>query len=158
MQPMRIEDVVIVEGEWGTIEEITLTYVVIRVWDWRRLVVPITYFLEKPFQNWTRNSSDLMGSVFLYLDFLVPLEKVRQETQRIVEESKLWDHRVFAFQVTDFKSNSVEVRILASAKTSPELFDLRCEIREKILSFLQDRYPSAFPQIKFALLHLAAEP
>jgi small-conductance mechanosensitive channel len=158
MQPMRIEDVVIVEGEWGTIEEITLTYVVIRVWDWRRLIVPITYFLEKPFQNWTRNSSDLMGAVFLYLDFLVPLEKVREETQRIVEQSKLWDHRVFAFQVTDLKSNSVEVRILASAKTSPELFDLRCEIREKILSFLQDRYPSAFPRIRTALLRLGAQP
>jgi hypothetical protein len=99
-----------------------------------------------------------MGAVFLYLDFLVPLEKVREETQRIVEESKLWDHRVFAFQVTDFKSNSVEVRILASAKTSPELFDLRCEIREKILSFLQDRYPSAFPRMRTALLRLGAQP
>src|SRR5271166_1646404 len=99
-QPMRIEDVVIVEGEWGTIEEITLTYVVIRVWDRRRLIVPITYFLEKPFQNWTRSSSDLMGAVFLYVDFLIPVEKVREETKRIVEASKLWDQRVFAFQVT----------------------------------------------------------
>jgi small-conductance mechanosensitive channel len=158
MQPMRIEDVVIVEGEWGTIEEITLTYVVVRVWDWRRLVVPITYFLEMPFQNWTRNSSDLMGAVFLYLDFLVPLEKVREETKRIVEASKLWDQRVFAFQVTDFRSNSVEIRILASARTSPELFDLRCEIREKILSFLQDRYPSAFPRVRTALSRLPAQP
>jgi small-conductance mechanosensitive channel len=154
---MRIEDVVIVEGEWGTIEEITLTYVVIRVWDWRRLIVPIEYFLEKPFQNWTRNSSDLMGTVFLYVDFLIPVEKVRQETKRIVEASKLWDQRVFAFQVTDFRSNSVEIRILASAKTSPELFDLRCEIREKILSFLQDRYPSAFPRVRTALLRLPAQ-
>ena len=102
-QPMRIEDVVIVEGEWGTIEEITLTYVVIRVWDRRRLIVPINYFLEKPFQNWTRSSSDLMGAVFLYVDFLIPVEKVREETKRIVEASKLWDKRVFAFQVTDFR-------------------------------------------------------
>jgi small-conductance mechanosensitive channel len=158
MQPMRIEDVVIVEGEWGTIEEITLTYVVIRVWDWRRLIVPITYFLEKPFQNWTRNSSDLMGAVFLYVDFLIPVQKVREETKRIVEASKLWDQRVFAFQVTDFRSNSVEIRILASAKTSQELFDLRCEIREKILSFLQDRYPSAFPRVRTALSRLPAQP
>jgi small-conductance mechanosensitive channel len=158
MQPMRIEDVVIVEGEWGTIEEITLTYVVIRVWDWRRLIVPITYFLEKPFQNWTRNSSDLMGAVFLYVDFLIPVQKIREETKRIVEASKLWDQRVFAFQVTDFSSNSVEIRILASARTSPELFDLRCEIREKILSFLQDRYPSAFPRVRTALSRLPAQP
>jgi small-conductance mechanosensitive channel len=156
-QPMRIEDVVIVEGEWGTIEEITLTYVVIRVWDRRRLIVPITYFLEKPFQNWTRSSSDLMGAVFLYVDFLIPIEKVREETQRIVESSKLWDQRVFAFQVTDFKSDSVEIRILASAETSPELFDLRCEIREKILSFLQDQYPSAFPRVRTALSRLPAQ-
>jgi small-conductance mechanosensitive channel len=156
-QPMRIEDVVIVEGEWGTIEEITLTYVVIRVWDRRRLIVPITYFLEKPFQNWTRSSSDLMGAVFLYVDFLIPIEKVREETRRIVESSKLWDQRVFAFQVTDFKSDSVEIRILASAETSPELFDLRCEIREKILSFLQDRYPSAFPRVRTALSRLPAQ-
>jgi small-conductance mechanosensitive channel len=156
-QPMRIEDVVIVEGEWGTIEEITLTYVVIRVWDRRRLIVPITYFLEKPFQNWTRSSSDLMGAVFLYVDFLIPIEKVREETQRIVESSKLWDQRVFAFQVTDFKSDSVEIRILASAETSPELFDLRCEIREKILSFLQGQYPSAFPRVRTALSRLPAQ-
>ena len=146
-QPMRIEDVVIVEGEWGTIEEITLTYVVVRVWDRRRLIVPITYFLEKPFQNWTRSSSDLMGAVFLYVDFLIPVEKVREETKRIVEASKLWDKRVFAFQVTDFKSDSVEIRILASAETSPELFDLRCEIREKILSLpprpISERIPTS---------------
>jgi len=157
-QPMRIEDVVIVEGEWGTIEEITLTYVVVRVWDRRRLIVPITYFLEKPFQNWTRSSSDLIGVVFLYVDFLIPVEKVREEAQRIVEASKLWDQRVFAFQVTDFRSDSVEIRILASAETSPELFDLRCEIREKILSFLQDRYPNAFPRVRTALSRLPAQP
>jgi len=157
-QPMRIEDVVIVEGEWGTIEEITLTYVVIRVWDQRRLIVPITYFLEKTFQNWTRSSSDLMGAVFIYVDFLLPVEQVREETKRIVEASKLWDQRVFAFQITDFRSDSVEIRILASAETSPKLFDLRCEIREKILSFLQDRYPSAFPRVRTALSRLPAQP
>jgi len=155
-QPMRIDDVVIVEGEWGIIEEITLTYVVIRVWDQRRLIVPITYFLEKTFQNWTRNSSDLIGTVFLYADFLIPLNEIRAEAQRIVETSKLWDRRVFVVQVTDFKSDSVEIRILASAPSAPELFDLRCEIREKILSFLQDRYPGAFPRVRTALSRLSA--
>ena len=154
-QPMRIDDVVIVEGEWGTIEEITLTYAVIRIWDQRRLVVPITYFLEKPFQNWTRNSSDLIGTVFFYSDFLIPIDEIRAEAQRVVQASKLWDKRVFVVQVTDFRSDSVEIRILASAETSPTLFDLRCEIREKILIFLQNRYPSAFPRIRTALSRLA---
>ncbi len=156
-QPMRIDDVVIVESEWGTIEEITLTYVVIRVWDQRRLVVPITYFLEKPFQNWTRNSSDLIGTVFFYSDFLIPVEEVRSEAQRIVHASKLWDKRVFVLQVTDFRSDCVEIRILASAETSPTLFDLRCEIREKILLFLQERYPSAFPRVRATLSRLAVQ-
>ena len=153
-QPMRIDDVVIVEGEWGTIEEITLTYVVIRVWDQRRLVVPITYFLEKAFQNWTRNSSDLIGVVFFYADFLIPIQEIRAEAQRVVQASKLWDKRVFVVQVTDFRSDCVEIRILASAGTSPTLFDLRCEIREKILIFLQTRYPSAFPRVRTALSRL----
>ena len=152
---MRIDDVVIVEGEWGTIEEITLTYVVIRIWDQRRLVVPITYFLEKPFQNWTRNSSDLIGTVFFYSDFLIPIDEVRAEAQRVVHASKLWDKRVFVVQVTDFKSDGVEIRILASAETSPLLFDLRCEIREKILRFLQDRYPSAFPRVRTTFSRMA---
>jgi small-conductance mechanosensitive channel len=154
-QPMRIDDVVIVEGEWGTIEEITLTYVVIRVWDQRRLVVPITYFLEKAFQNWTRDSSDLIGVVFFYSDFLIPIAEIRAEAERIVHASKLWDKRVFVVQVTDFRSDCVEIRILASAETSPTLFDLRCEIREKILIFLQNRYPGAFPRVRTALSRLA---
>jgi small-conductance mechanosensitive channel len=156
-QPMRIDDVVIVESEWGTIEEITLTYVVIRIWDQRRLVVPITYFLEKPFQNWTRNSSDLIGVVFFYADFLIPIEEIRAEAQRIVQASKLWDKRVFVVQVTDFRSDCVEIRILASAAASPILFDLRCEIREKILFFLQSRYPSSFPRVRAALSRLPAK-
>jgi small-conductance mechanosensitive channel len=156
-QPMRIDDVVIVEGEWGTIEEITLTYAVIRIWDQRRLVVPITYFLEKPFQNWTRNSSDLIGVVFFYADFLIPIEEIRAEAQRIVHASQLWDKRVFVVQVTDFRSDCVEIRILASAAASPVLFDLRCEIREKILFFLQSRYPSSFPRVRAALSRLPAK-
>ena len=151
-QPIRIDDHVIVEGEWGVIEEITLTYVVVRVWDQRRLIAPITYFLEKPFQNWTRNSSDLIGVVFLYVDFVVPVDEIRKEAKRIVEESKIWDRRVFAFQVTDFKSDSVEIRILATAGTAPEVFDIRCEIRERILSFLQSQYPNSFPKVRTSLM------
>jgi small-conductance mechanosensitive channel len=151
-QPIRIDDHVIVEGEWGVIEEITLTYVVVRVWDQRRLIAPISYFLEKPFQNWTRNSSDLIGVVFLYVDFVVPVDEIRKEAKRIVEESKLWDQRVFAFQVTDFKSDSVEIRILATAGTAPEVFDIRCEIRERLLSFLQSQYPNSFPKVRTSLM------
>jgi small-conductance mechanosensitive channel len=151
-QPIRIDDHVIVEGEWGTIEEITLTYVVVRVWDQRRLIAPITYFLEKSFQNWTRNSSDLIGVVFLYVDFVVPVEEIRKEARRIVEQSKIWDRRVFAFQVTDFRSDSVEIRILATAGSAPEAFDLRCEIRESLLSFLQSNYPNSFPRVRNSLM------
>jgi small-conductance mechanosensitive channel len=153
-QPMRINDEVIVEGEWGVIEEITLTYVVVRVWDLRRLVVPITYFLEKSFQNWTRQSSDLIGVVFIYVDFLVPLDELRAESERIVRTSKRWDGRVFAFQVTDFKPDCVEIRILASAPTAPVTFDLRCEIREHLLTFLQVRYPGAFPRLRTSFSRL----
>ena len=151
-QPIRIDDHVIVEGEWGIIEEITLTYVVVRVWDQRRLIAPITYFLEKPFQNWTRSSSDLIGVVFLYVDFVVPVEEIRKEAKRIVEQSKIWDRRVFAFQVTDFRSDSVEIRILATAGSAPEAFDLRCEIREQLLSFLQSHYPNSFPKVRNSLM------
>ncbi|HEY0792551.1 MAG TPA: mechanosensitive ion channel family protein [Chthoniobacterales bacterium] len=150
-EPLRLNDEVIVEGEWGIIEEITLTYVVIRVWDQRRLVVPLTYFLEKPFQNWTRSSSDLLGVVFLYVDFLVPLDELRAETQRIVQGADLWDGRVFAFQVTEFKPDGIEIRILASAASAPQTFDLRCEVRRQILSFLQARYPQAFPRLRASL-------
>jgi small-conductance mechanosensitive channel len=150
-QPIRINDHVIVEGEWGVIEEITLTYVVVRVWDQRRLIAPINYFLEKTFQNWTRNSSDLIGVVFLYIDFVVPVDEIRKEARRIVEQSKLWDKKVFAFQLTDFKAECLEIRILATAGSAPEAFDLRCEIREKLLSFLQTNYPNSFPKVRTAL-------
>ncbi len=147
-QPMRIDDMVVVEGEWGSIEEITLTYAVIRVWDQRRLIVPITYFLEKSFQNWTRSSSDLIGTVFFYADFQIPIDELRAESKRVVEASSLWDKRVFVLQVTDFRSDSVEIRILASAAAARELFDLRCEIREKILGFLQKKFPESFPRVR----------
>jgi len=145
-QPIRINDAVLVEGEWGWIEEITSTYVVIKVWDWRRLIVPLSYFMEKPFQNWTRESSQLIGSVFLQADFQVPVDQVRKKLQEIVESSKLWDKNIANVQVTDIKENGVELRVLVSGRTSPEVWDLRCEVREKLLTFLQTELPTSLPR------------
>ncbi|HLZ66566.1 MAG TPA: mechanosensitive ion channel family protein [Aliidongia sp.] len=145
-QPIRLEDAVIVEGEWGWVEEITSTYVVIRLWDWRRLVVPLAYFLDKPFQNWTRESGSLIGSVFLYVDHTVPVEAVRQELKAIAEQSRLWDRRVVNLQVSDVKETAVELRALVSARNAPQTWDLRCEVREKLIGFLQRKYPQALPQ------------
>ncbi|MGD8375610.1 MAG: mechanosensitive ion channel [Acidobacteriota bacterium] len=147
-QPIRIDDVVIVEGEWGRIEEITLTYVVVRIWDLRRLVLPISYFLEKPFQNWTRVSADLLGTVFLYMDYTVPVEAVRGELQRIVEGSDRWDGKVSGVQVTGATADSVEVRALISAEDASKAWELRCEVREKLIAFLQREYPGSLPRIR----------
>ena len=152
-QPIRIDDVVIVEGEWGRIEEITLTYVVVCIWDWRRLVLPISYFIEKPFQNWTRTTSEVIGSVFLYLDYNVPLQPLRAELQRILDASPLWDRKVVALQVTDTKQNTVEVRVIVSSRDAGQSFDLRCEIREKLIAFLQKNYPDSLPQVRATVAH-----
>ncbi len=146
--PMKIDDVVVVEGEYGTIEEITLTYVVVKLWDLRRMILPITYFLDKPFQNWTRTSSELIGAVLLYTDFMIPIEEIRQAAEKIVTASPLWDKRVYGAQVTDWKNETIEVRILVSSDAAGHLFDLRCEVREKILKYLQERNPQAFPHVR----------
>jgi len=146
--PMKIGDVVVVDGEYGEIEEISLTYVVVKAWDQRRLVLPITYFIDKSFQNWTRSSSELLGTVFLYVDYMVPIDELRAEAKRLVEESSLWDKRAFGVQVTDWKTDSVEIRILVSAAAAGKLFDLRCEVREKLLAYLQQREPGAFPKVR----------
>lgn len=145
-QPIRIDDAVVVEQEWGWIEEITATYVVIKLWDWRRLIVPLSYFMEKPFQNWTRETSALIGTVMVYTDYTVPVERVRERVYEIARASRLWDGAVVNLQVTDAKDSTVELRILVSARSSPEVFDLRCEMREKIIAFLQDEYPQALPR------------
>jgi small-conductance mechanosensitive channel len=150
-QPIRLDDVVIVEGEWGRIEEINLLFVVVRIWDLRRLVVPITYFIEKPFQNWTRASADLLGSVFLYTDYTVPLDALRQELDRVLEDSKLWDRKVKVLQVTDAKERTVEVRVLVSAADSSAAWDLRCQVREKLVSFLQRSFPQCLPRTRAEL-------
>jgi len=147
-QPIRIDDVVIVEGEWGRIEEITLTYVVVSIWDQRRLILPITYFVEKPFQNWTRVSADLLGTVFLYLDYTVPIPPLREELTRLLNAHKLWDKRVNVVQVTDNKAETVEVRFLMSAASSSAAFDLRCDIREHMIAFVREHYPQSFPKTR----------
>ncbi|MCD6199828.1 MAG: mechanosensitive ion channel [Deltaproteobacteria bacterium] len=147
-QPIRLDDVVIVENEWGWIEEITLTYVVVRVWDLRRLVVPITYFIERPFQNWTRVSADILGTVFLYMDYSVPVRVIREELQKIVKGSDLWDGKVCGVQVTDATQQTVEVRALVSAADSSKAWDLRCLVREKLLEFLQNKYPAGLPKTR----------
>lgn len=147
-QPLRIDDAVIVEDEWGWVEEITLTYVVIKIWDERRLVLPITYFVEKPFQNWTRNSGDIIGSVYVYADYAVDVPAVRKEVERLVKKNKRWDKRVCVLQVTKFTEKTVELRALMSAKSSPAAWDLRCEVREGLLAYFQKKHPEALPRIR----------
>jgi small-conductance mechanosensitive channel len=144
-QPIRLEDAVIVEGEWGWVEEITGTYVVVRLWDWRRMVLPLSYFLERPFQNWTRETASLIGSVFVYVDYSVPVDAVRQALTEIARASPLWDGRVVSLQVSDAKEWAVELRALVSARNAPQTWDLRCEVREKLVAFLQREYPHALP-------------
>lgn len=145
-QPIRVEDVVIVEGEWGTIEEITLTYVVVQIWDFRRLIVPISYFIEKPFQNWTRVSAKLLGTVNLYFDYAVPVEALREELKRILDASEYWDKQTWGLQVTDATEHSLLVRPLMSAADSGKAWNLRCEVREKLIAFVQKNYPECLPR------------
>jgi len=149
-EPIRLDDVVIVEGEWGKIEEITTTYVVVKIWDLRRLVLPLTYFIEKPFQNWTRKDSSLLGTAFLYVDYSVPVQALRDEFTRVLEASPLWDRQVNSLQVTDICQATMQIRCLASARNASEQFDLRCIIREAMIGFIQKNYPDAFPRTRFA--------
>lgn len=151
-QPIRIGDAVIVENEWGWVEEITSTYVVIKIWDWRRMVVPLSYFLDRPFQNWTRQSSDLIGSVMLWVDYTVPVACIRDKLEELVKTSTLWDGQVVNLQVVDSSERALQLRALVSARTSPEAWDLRCEIREKLIAFLQDQYPAALPKQRAELV------
>lgn len=147
-QPIRIDDVVIVEGEWGHIEEISLTYVVVRIWDLRRLVLPITYFIENPFQNWTRVSADILGTVYLYVDYKIPVDELRAELKRVVEQSDLWDGKVCGLVVTNAKENVLELRALVSATDSGRAWDLRCHVREKLVEFIQRKYPEHLPRLR----------
>lgn len=144
-QPLRIDDVLVVEGEFGNVDEITLTYVVLKLWDKRSLVLPITYFIEKPFQNWTRNGSAILGTVYFYLDHTAPIDEMRKELGRLLENSPLWDRQVSALQLTDIKQNVIEVRALVSASNAGAAFDLRCYIREGLMKFILDKYPYCLP-------------
>jgi small-conductance mechanosensitive channel len=147
-QPIRLDDVVIVEGEWGRIEEITSTYVVVRIWDERRMVVPLVWFIENPFQNWTRSSAQLIGSVFLWLDYRTPMEALRAELQRICDTDPRWDGRVCIAQVTETDNRSMQVRCLVSSGNSGDAFDLRCAVRERLIDFLQREYPQSLPVLR----------
>jgi small-conductance mechanosensitive channel len=150
-EPIRIDDVVVIQGEWGRIEEITSTYVVVKIWDERRLVVPLSYFIEQPFENWTRRRSEILGTAFLYVDYSVPVEPLREELRSIVSASPLWDGRVCLMQVTNLSDRSVELRCLVSAGGSSQCFDLRCLVREKMIVYLQANYPSVLPTIHLAM-------
>ncbi|MDH5824790.1 mechanosensitive ion channel family protein [Luteimonas sp. RD2P54] len=147
-QPIRLDDVVIVEGEWGRIEEITSTYVVVRIWDERRMVVPLQWFIENPFQNWTRSSAELLGTAFLWLDYRTPMDEVRAELQRLCERDSRWDGRVCVAQVTETAETTIQVRLLVSARDSGSLFDLRCAVREGMIDFLAARHPGALPRLR----------
>lgn len=144
-EPIRLDDVVIVQGEWGRIEEIRTTYVVVRIWDERRLIVPLSYFIEQPFQNWTRHSADLLGTVYVYVDYALPVEPVRRELLRILEASKQWDRKAWGLQVTNATAQTMELRALMSAANSGDAWDLRCLVREQLITFLQARYPQSLP-------------
>ncbi|GAA5234961.1 mechanosensitive ion channel [Verticiella sediminum] len=147
-QPIRIDDVLIVEGEWGRVEEITGTFVVVRVWDERRLIVPLRWFIENPFQNWTHRSASILGTVFLWLDFSVPTEAVRAEFERVCKGSQLWDGRVCVMHITDASERAMQVRLLMSARDSGTAFELRCAIREAMIGFCAQRYPDSLPRLR----------
>ncbi|HEY2538922.1 MAG TPA: mechanosensitive ion channel domain-containing protein, partial [Stellaceae bacterium] len=145
-QPIRVEDQVVVEGETGWIETINSTYVVVRIWDLRRMIVPLTYFIEKPFQNWTYESTAQLGAVLLHVDYSVPVDRLRQKLDEVVRASPLWDGKVANLQVTDTPNDMVELRALVSARNPSQTWDLRCEVREKLIAFLQAEYPLALPR------------
>src|SRR6266550_4479894 len=147
-QPLLIDDIVVIEGEFGQIEEITLTYVTVRTWDLRRMILPITYFVEKPFQNWSRVYTDLLGTVMLYLDYQVPMAELRKELKRLVENNPKWDRKVCGLQVTDTKQSTIEVRALVSSTDPGKAFDLRCDVREGLIEFLRRHHPESLPKVR----------
>ena len=151
-QPIRLEDAVIVENEFGWIEDISLLYVIVRLWDLRRMVLPVSYFIEKPFQNWTRVSANLLGTVCINVDYSVPVDEVRNELTRILTANPDWDKKANVLQVTNTDNRSVELRALMSAADSSLLWNLRCDVREKLLQFLQRTYPGSLPQIRMNML------
>ena len=150
-RPIRIDDVVIVENEWGRIEDITLTFVIVCIWDQRRLILPINYFMERPFQNWTSTSSDILGTVFLHVDYTMPIQALREELDRILEQSQYWDGKLRSILVTDAKEHTLEVRAMASAADGDQAWFLRCEIREKLIEFIRKKFPESLPRLRAEL-------
>ncbi|RZT36877.1 mechanosensitive ion channel family protein [Cupriavidus agavae] len=148
-QPIRLDDVLIVEGEWGRVEEIGGSYVVLRIWDERRMIIPLQYFIEKPFQNWTRSSAQLTGSVFFYVDYGMPLAPLRKELERIVHAAPEWDRRFFNLVVTDATERTMQLRVLCTAASSGLAWDLRCVVREGLIAFMQREYPQHLPRLRF---------
>ncbi|MFN3511606.1 MAG: mechanosensitive ion channel family protein [Phenylobacterium sp.] len=157
-QPIRIDDAVIVEGEWGRIEEITSTYVVVRIWDLRRMILPLTYFIQQPFQNWTRETAQLIGSAIIYVDYSAPVDQLRAKLEEIARGSPLWDGEVVGLQVTDLTDRTMELRCLVGARNAGDAFDLRCEVREKMVAFLKAEYPHALPRGRLDLAAQEAQP
>ncbi|MCF7799059.1 mechanosensitive ion channel family protein [Candidatus Woesearchaeota archaeon] len=147
-QPIRIDDVVIVEGEWGKIEEINATHVVVRIWDQRRLVLPITYFVEKPFQNWTKTSADIWGTTEFYVDYSMSIDAMRKQLTTILKKTNLWDGKINSVQVTETNDKTMKVRALMSAKNSGDAWDLRCKVREEMIRFLQEKHPEKLPRLR----------
>jgi small-conductance mechanosensitive channel len=157
-QPIRLDDEVVVESQWGRVQEINSTYVVLGLWDLRQLIVPLSYFIEKPFENWTRSSTTLIGSVLLHVNYTVPIERVRAKAIEIVKASPYWDGDVVKLQVQEAKESSLELRVIASARSSGQVGELRYEIREKLIEFLQREYPACLPPLSAATAPPAAEP
>lgn len=147
-EPIRLDDVLVVAGEWGRVEEITLTYVVVRIWDGRRLVLPISYFVTNTFENWTRSSTKLLSTVYIYLDYRAPLDEMRAELSRILASTPLWDGEVGIIQVTGADQTGIKVRALVSAVDSPTAWDLRCLVRERLIRWVQLNYPESLPRLR----------
>jgi small-conductance mechanosensitive channel len=147
-EPFHLDDVVIVEGEWGRIEEITSTYVVVRIWDLRRLIVPLRHFLEKPFQNWTRSGTALLAQVTVEVDYSTPVARVREQVGKILASSNLWDRGFWSLQVVEAGERTMRLRVVASAADSGDAWDLRCEVREKLIAWLQEHHPRALPRVR----------
>lgn len=147
-QPIRLDDVLIVNGEWGRVEEISGTYVVLRIWDERRLIIPLRWFIENPFENWTRRSADILGTVFLWVDYRLPLEPLRAEAQRVCEASSKWDGKVCGVIVFEAGPQSMQLRVLVSATSSGDAWDLRCEMREALVNFIAREHPECLPRLR----------
>jgi small-conductance mechanosensitive channel len=156
-QPIRLDDAVVVEGEFGRVVEITMTYVVVRTWDLRDIVVPITYFIDKPFENWTHMSSQLIGTVMLYVDYSMPIEPIRKELDRLLHESELWDGAASGVQVTDCTAETTQVRLMVSARNPSMVWDLRCSVREQMIEFIQREYPQGLPRVRAEVRGLGVE-